>query len=75
VGNYIFFKFESLKLNKMKKQELSNLLKTWTEKELYTTMISYGRKIRDYKLNKNSNQYIRMHEMITLLDAEISSRK
>ena len=59
----------------MKKQDLANLLKTWDNKELYKTLISYGRRVREYQPQERNNFYDRMQEMITLLNAEIDSRR
>jgi len=59
----------------MKKQHLANLLKTWDDKELYKTLISYGRRVREYQPQERNNFYDRMQEMIILLNAEIDSRR
>ena len=59
----------------MTKTELSNLLKTWNTKELHKTLISYGIRFRKYQSKEKDNIYYGMQEMITLLNAEIDSRR
>tara|TARA_Y100001938_G_C7948010_1_gene357764 strand:+ start:623 stop:802 length:180 start_codon:yes stop_codon:yes gene_type:complete len=59
----------------MEIKTLKNLLKTWTDKELYKTSINYGLAIRQYKKSEKDNQYLRLKEMIDLIQCELQSRK
>lgn len=59
----------------MEIKTLKNLLKTWTNKELYKTSINYGLAIRQYKTNEKDNHYFRLKEMIDLIQYELQTRK
>ena len=59
----------------MEIKTIKNLLKTWTDKELYNTSINYGFAIRQYKNNEKDNHYIRLKEMIDLIQSELQTRK
>ena len=64
-----------MKKLKQTKTQKAKLLKTWDNETLYNTLITYGRRTKEYSKHERDNFYFRMIESIELINAEIDSRR